>query len=285
MRKRKKRLCILLPDHWAANFGGAEYQTRVLIDALLANGGFDITYLARNVNASYVPAGYRIKRVKTCRPLTRYGDFFDVPSLYALLHDLRPDVIYQTVGSAYTGAAAFYARRAGARMVWQIASDVDVEPFEGGLSLNYPFRYIEKKLLEYGVRNATQIVAQTRTQDALLYRHYQRRADAIIPNFHPQPKESVNKELPLAVLWVANLKPLKRPEIFVRLAQELHTAANGARFIIVGRGGDTDWHRAILKTISETPCVEYLGEYTQDQVNELLARTAILVNTDRKSVV
>jgi glycosyltransferase involved in cell wall biosynthesis len=276
---RKKRLCIVLPDHWAANSGGAEYQARVLVDVLLAYGGFDITYLARNVNAAFFPAGYRIERVKTCQKLTRYGDFFDAPSLYSLLRDLRPDVIYQTVGSAYTGVAAFYARHAGARMVWQIASDVDVEPFNGGLSLNYPFRYVEKKLLEYGVRNTTQIIAQTRKQGELLHRHYRRRADAIIPNFHPEPVEPLGKGLPITVVWVANLKPLKRPEIFIRLAQDLHDGAGGARFLVVGRGGDSDWHREILRTMSASPCIEYLGECPQDKVNALLAQSDILVNT------
>jgi glycosyltransferase involved in cell wall biosynthesis len=275
----KKRLCIVLPDHWAANFGGAEYQAKVLIDALVADGGFDITYLARNVSESYTPSAYKIRRVRTCRKLTRYADFFDLPSLYTLLRNARPDVIYQTVGSAYTGATAFYARRAGARMVWQIASDVDVEPFEGGLSLNYPFRYIEKKLLEYGVRNATTIVAQTRKQDALLHRHYLRHADAVIPNFHPQPRELIDKREPVSVLWVANLKPLKRPELFVRLAQDLRAEGRDARFIMVGRGGNSDWHQAILKTISASLAVDYLGERTQEQVNELLAQASILVNT------
>ena len=279
MRERKKRLCIVLPDHWAANFGGAEYQAKVLIDELLAHGGFEITYLARNVNAAFVPAGYGIERLRTCQRMSRYGDFFDAPSLYSLLRNVRPDVIYQTVGSAYTGVASFYARRAGARMVWQIASDVDVEPFKGGMSLNYPFRYVEKKLLEYGVRTTTQIIAQTRVQEELLYRHYQRRADAIIPNFHPLPNEPLSKGIPISVAWVANLKPLKRPEIFIQLAQDLHRETNGARFIVVGRGGKSDWHQMILKTMSLSPCIEYLGECSQDNVNALLAQSDILVNT------
>jgi hypothetical protein len=42
----KKRLCIILPTHWAASFGGAEYQAQCLIDALEETGLYDIAYLA-----------------------------------------------------------------------------------------------------------------------------------------------------------------------------------------------------------------------------------------------
>jgi len=274
-----KRVCIVLPDHWAANFGGAEYQTKVLVEALVARGDYEISYLARNVSSAFVPAGYRIQRIKTCHRLTRYADFFDLPGLYALLVRARPELIFQTVGCAYTGACALYARRARIRMVWQVASDVDVEPLEVKWSRNYPFRYLEKRILEYGVRHSSAVIVQTKKQAELLRRHYGRQADAIIPNFHPRPTEVIHKSDEAVVVWIANLKPLKRPEIFVRLARDLQSGSHGARFVLIGRGGTSDWHRQVLAEISRTPAVDYLGERTQDEVNEVLAKASIFVNT------
>jgi glycosyltransferase involved in cell wall biosynthesis len=112
-----------------------------------------------------------------------------------------------------------------------------------------------------------------------LARHYGRKADAVVPNFHPEPSETINKDGPLSVVWVANLKALKQPEVFIRLAARLDDLT-GVRFVIVGAmQGSKVWREQLMRAIQSVTNVDYLGAKTQREVNELLARAHVLVNT------
>jgi glycosyltransferase involved in cell wall biosynthesis len=135
----------------------------------------------------------------------------------------------------------------------------------------------------YGIRHATHIVTQTADQARLLEAHYGREADAVIPNFQPAPTERIDKTGPLSIVWVAGLKRWKQPEVFVRLARRLSDLRD-ARFIVVGSaprsaGADREWASVLMREIDETPNLEYLGARGQSEVNELVARAHLLVNT------
>ncbi len=142
---------------------------------------------------------------------------------------------------------------------------------------------LEKWLVEYGLRHATRIVVQTRHQAELLQRNYGRTADAVIYNFHPPATETIDKSGPLTVVWIANLKPWKRPEVFVRLAEELqrprrHTLHHGGGARDAARQSQA-WQDSLMRSIEATPNLQYVGHKTLAEVNELLARAHIFVNT------
>ena len=280
MKKRKKRLCILTPIHWSARFGGAEYQLKLLIDVLIAHGGFEITYLARRVNPSFSPSEYSIERIGKWDGIHRHSFLFDAKKLLSTLNKIRPELILQTVGCAYTGIVAYYGRCNSCKTFWYVASDTDVCPSLGKFSLNYIFRFLDKKALEYGINHVHYIIAQTEHQDDLLHQYYGRRPSAIIPNFHPVPREVIEKENEITVVWVANLKPLKQPEVFVRMARDL-LGMKGVKFIMIGRALNTKWDREMFKKMSALENLEYLGERSLKEVNEVLAKADIFVNTSK----
>jgi glycosyltransferase involved in cell wall biosynthesis len=276
--KSKKKICIISPCHWAACFGGSEYQLQLLLEILAARGSFDITYLARNVNPSFSSPEYSIICVSCEYRIRRYSFLFDVRNLLSTLRKIRPEVILQRVGCAYTGIVAYYARCNSCKTIWHVAIDTDVCPSLGKFSLNYIFRFLDKKALEYGINHVHYIIAQTEHQGDLLQQHYGRRPNVIIPNFHPFPQEVVEKGNEITVVWVANLKPLKQPEVFVRMARDLR-GMRGVKFIMIGRALNTQWHREMLKKMSALENLEYLGECSLDEVNKILAKAHIFVNT------
>ena len=122
------------------------------------------------------------------------------------------------------------------------------------------------------------IIAQTEHQGDLLQQYYGRRPSAIIPNFHPFPQEVFEKGKEIRVVWIANMKPLKQPEVFVRMARDL-LGMRGVKFIMIGRAYNTKWDREMLKEMSALENLEYLGERSLDEVNEVLAKAHIFVNT------
>ena len=273
------RLCIVNPYQHG---GGAELQIALLTAALGETERFEVFYLARHVSETIRPDAYRVVRIgRGARP-PFLGYVTDLVPLYRALRAIEPQVIYQRVACGYTGICALYARRHAARLIWHVAHDTDVMPRTLDAGRNVLRRRLEKWSVEYAIPRADCVVVQTRQQAKLLSRHYGRAADAVIANFHPEPAERPLKSGAPTVAWIANFKPWKRPEAFVRLAQALRDLGH-ARFIMVGEApsgaSHAGWRDALMAEIGAAPNLEYLGSLTHDEVNQLLARAWIFVNT------
>jgi len=276
---RKRRLCVITPSHWSGSYGGAEYQTKLLVDEIIRQGEHDLTYISKNIDANFSPVDYRIRKIASGNLSRKIGKLLDSRQLYSLLEDADPDVIYQRVGCAYTGVAAYYAKKKRRRMIWHVSSDADVlqehpdKKFSG-----FPMMHrLEKRLLDYGIRNSDYIITQTRRQSDLLSSNYGRQAGIIVPNYQPIPNVVRKDGSPINVLWISNLKPMKRPDIFLRLARDLASA--DVIFTMIGRASESRWVRPLLREIQQGGYVHYLGERPQEEVDEIMASSHILVNT------
>ncbi len=262
--------------------GGAQYQMKELLGSLRSLNRYDLHYVARRVPEETELDGYRIHRIGNGGPMPRFGFAMDARRLYGILQELKPDVIYQRVGCAYTGIAACYARKSGARLVWHAANDTDLDRSIRTTGRNFIREWLETTLLYYGIRHADRIVVQTQSQARLLQDRFHRSPDAVIANFHPAATEIGNNTGPPRVVWVANIKRSKRPDAFLRLAESLR-GLTGVRFVMIGAAaegpGDVAWHATVMRSIADAPNVDYLGELSQDQVNAELARAYVFVNT------
>ncbi|MFU8814055.1 MAG: glycosyltransferase family 4 protein [Pseudomonadales bacterium] len=255
--------------------GGAQYQAKLLVDDLVATGNYDVHYVAKLIDEAFVPQGYQIHGIGRTGSM-RY--VLDSRRLLRVLQEIRPDTIYHQVGCAYTGVAAYYCSRSSCKLVWHIASDVDV--IRSRPKVYEAFKYLDKHMLEYGLRRADIIVAQTDDQAAMLRQHYGREVTAIVRNFHPEPKEPISKSSPVEVVWIANLKLVKQPEIFIQLARDL--SGSDAHFTMIGGlQGSEAWKSQMLAEMAATPNLTYAGTLTQDEVNARLAHAHVLVNTSQ----
>jgi glycosyltransferase involved in cell wall biosynthesis len=278
---KKKKLCFLLPAHWSAQMGGAEYQVKILLDKIIKSKKFDIVYLTRCYHNDFIPDGYQIQLITKVGPINRLAFFFDAFILFKKLYAINPDIIYQRVGCAYTEIACVYAKFKKCVLIWHVAHDSTVIPSSFEFSHQGILKFIEKKILEYGVRNCDWIISQTFQQSDCLKKYYGRKNAAVIKNFHPAPKENIIKKLPLKIVWVANFKPWKQPEYFIRLAEEFQKKGIKAKFQMVGKSSEWNksWQRSIENKIAEVENIEYLGELSADEVNRILALAHIFVNT------
>ena len=81
------------------------------------------------------------------------------------------------------------------------------------------------------------------------------------------------------VAWIANLKPLKNPGAFIRLARRFAWRMD-VHFVMIGDARDDGpWTKEQLAEIAATPNLEYRGALRQAEVNALLEHTDLLVNT------
>jgi glycosyltransferase involved in cell wall biosynthesis len=281
--ERRKRLCMLMPGHWSRVMGGAQFQVKCFVEALAGTGRYEIFFLTRDCLPDYPASGYRLIRYGFPGARSRgiHRHLFEMAVLPQALKRIAPDIIYQRVGCGQTGIAAWYALKNHCKMVWHISSDNDLAASAVSISRLFVYRLLDRQLLNYGIRHAGNIIVQTEDQHALLQKNFKRRAAAIVPNFHPAPAEPLIKQEPVKIVWVANLKELKQPEIFIRLAAELQEIHN-AQFIMIGALQGTErLRRKYLKLIEGVRALTYLGPKRQEEVNAILARSHILVNSSR----
>ncbi len=273
------RLAMVLGGHWSVQMGGAQYQASLIVDALSSRGGFETHYLARVVPDEVMQPGHTV--VPFGRRHHPGAVLRQLPSLYRELVRLRPDIVYQRCLMPYTGAAALYCRRHGVPLVFHIALDDDVRKPEG-----FPWtpagmwRRASRAVSEYGLRNATAVVAQTEDQVRMLRNEYGLTADLVVHNFQPVATRlaSPGTRDRLRLIWVANLKPSKRPERFVELAEALAGRCD-AEFVMIGRPGDPGRYDALQERMGRLPNFRYLGEQSLERVNEEISASDLFVNT------
>jgi glycosyltransferase involved in cell wall biosynthesis len=275
----KTAICIVNPFEHG---GGAEYQISLLIDALVASGAYDVHYLTHVIDERERNRNYQVSRIGAGGAIPRMGYLMEARPLYAALREINPGVIYQRVACGYTGVCAAYAQRRSVPLIWHASHDTEVTSARLDAARNVLRVRLEKWAVGYGIRRATRIVVQTRHQADLLQANFRRKADAIIANFHPAAAETLDKSGPLTVVWIANLKPWKRPDAFVRLARGLSGYAD-VRFIMVGApapsAGNEGWQDSLMRSIETTENLRYLGRKSHEEVNELLGRSHVFVNT------
>lgn len=271
----------MMPGHWSRTMGGSQYQARCIIEELKKTGRYDIYYLTRHYDPKCTGNGYTLVPYSYPGSQTRgtHRHFFEMATLPAILKKIKPDIIYQRVGCAQTGIAARYAMKHHCKMVWHIASEFDLQPLRIHFSRMFFYKRLQRYLLNSGIKRATHIIAQTEDQNRLLQKNFNRSATAVIPNFHPDPIESIDKSGMIKVVWVANLKSIKQPEIYIRLADELQNLPN-VQFIMIGAiQGSSSTRRKYRELIDKTHALKYLGEQKQETVNKILARSHIFVST------
>lgn len=270
-----------MPGHWSNVMGGAQYQVKCIAEKVSRMDKYKLFYVTKFVDKDYQPDNYHIAVVNKYKKKNSWRIFRDATSIYRRLKTIQPDVIYQRIGCAYTGIGAYYAKKNHCKMIWHISHDMDVSRHIRFFSRRLFYNFFDKKLLEYGIRNVNHIIAQTKEQALLLKQNYNRQPDLIIKNFHPTPTVKAEKTKNIRVLWVANIKPWKQPEHFIRLAQSVKSH-RAVEFVMIGKmQGNHKYKNLLLDLVNQTPNLTYVGECPQDDVNQIIGSSHILVNTSK----
>ena len=268
---------LFLGSPFEYNKGGAEYQYKILEDYLKES--YDIFYLFR------YPTPLHEKKYITYDYILRknYKEHLYTDSLliYRLIKKLSPEIIYVKGMSYMAALGAHYAKSQNTRMVLHISSqrNVDNPKSEPGFK-NFILNFLDRNIAKYVIRNVDQIICQANYQNILLQSNYGRCCNLVLPNFHPVPDNSLKKEPPLKIVWIANFKQLKQPEKFVALAENFKNQ-HSTKFIMIGRPASGVWQKKLFQDMNRLSNLEYMGELPIDKVNEVLSESHILVNTSQ----
>ncbi len=254
--------------------GGEEVQHALLAKALVRHG-LEVRLIVGDYGQ---PAEHTYEGVRTIRS---YREGVGLPGvrfvyprwikLWSALALADADVYYLSCAGMELGLAAMFCRMHGRRLVFRVASDSDCDP--GRLLIRYRR---DKWLYEYGLRHTNAVLVQTALQQRLLRQHYG--LDSTVAQMLVERPEGQRREMrDIDVLWVANLRRVKRPDRLLALARALpqyHFHMAGGPF--PGEGALFDQIRDAATAI---PNLQFHGNVPYRDISRLFDRARLFVNT------
>ncbi len=253
--------------------GGAELQ-QVLVARGLVNRGYRVTMICLNYGQ---PDRIEIDGICVLRsfrpnegvPVIRFL-WPRLTSMWACLTRADADIYYQRTAGVWTGVVAAFCKRNHKKSIFAAAGNPD-------LVRNTPrIRFArDRRIYEYGLRNVDRIFVQNAEQAQLCWETV-RRVAALVPNCY-SPSEPISSRNAEYVLWVSTIRALKRPHLFLDLAESLPRL----RFRMIGgpSPGEDALFEAIKKRSARIGNLEFVGFVPYAKVETHFDGASLLVNT------
>lgn len=189
--------------------------------------------------------------------------------IWSALHRADADIYYASCAGMHVGLLALFCKQEQRKFVYRVAHDTDCEPDK--LLIQY---WRDKKLYEYGLRHANGILAQSARQQHAMSANYGLQSQVAEMLVDP-PEPRVARDID--VLWVNNLRPFKRPELFLALARKLPRM----NFHMVGgpQPGYDAMFEQIRQEASAIPNLTFHGRVPYHEVGPHYGRAQVFVNT------
>jgi glycosyltransferase involved in cell wall biosynthesis len=181
------------------------------------------------------------------------------------------DIYYQSPAGAYTGITAWFCNATDRRFIFRVASDSDCEKEHGRIQF-----WRDRKLYNYGLRRADLVAAQTEFQSQMLRENHGVES-GVLNMMVETPRGSAPVAKDIDVLWVSNLRALKRPELALELARQLPNV----KFSLAGGpmpGGET-YYEDVRAAAARLPNVTMHGAVRYADSGSLFDRAKIFLNT------
>jgi glycosyltransferase involved in cell wall biosynthesis len=125
------------------------------------------------------------------------------------------------------------------------------------------------------IRRAALVFAQSEFQKRML-KETLRVESIVIKNGLPIPRSSCEKSDPPMVLWAGSISKVKRPWLFVKLAEQI---PYGNFEMIGGKTGDAELYETTKDNASKLPNLTFHGFVPYNEIDEFFKRASVFVNT------
>lgn len=266
---------ILAGDGAIQVVGGAEVQQSVIAPAL-AERGYRVSMICLDYGQPDEAVVKGVRVYKTYRPdegipVLRFLHP-RLTSLWSALKRVDADVYYQRTAAIATAITAEFCRRHGSHSIYAGASDVDFVPGKEDIVYSR-----DRKIFEHGVRRVDKVFVQNEAQRRTLRENYAREG-TLIPNCYTAPP-GARADRGGYVLWVATVRPPKRPELMLELARRMPEH----RFVVIGgsdpgRRGE-EYHASIREAARQLPNVDFRGFVPFAEADRYFDGARVVVNT------
>jgi glycosyltransferase involved in cell wall biosynthesis len=268
-------LPVLAREYGSHGVGGAELQQTLLAKALAAQG-YDVSMVVADYGQPDGAAWDGIRTYKAYRPQAGIPVLrFIHPrwtGLWAAMKRARADIYYTSCAGALLGQVVLFARLHGAKVIFRIASNSDCDP--AALLIRY---WRDKRLYRYGLRRADLVLAQTPGQQQALLKNFRRESRVVASMTDTNGRRPGFEERDISVLWVGNIRALKRQELLLEAARKLPAL----QFHIIGgpMPGSENLYEQVRAAALQLPNVHFHGPIPYQEVGTFYERARVFVGT------
>jgi len=279
-RKMSKKICFVSLGAYGAltgknvdYVGGAEVD-QVLLAKELMRHGFDVSFVTfsegREDQGSTESAdGVKLIKVYCQDDSSKVNFIKKSRFLWGAMKLADADIYFEEGVSGIVALFCFLRRRGFA---YCIASD----EFAVKKSL-FNRNLLERIGVRLNAKLATVVTAQNDFQAEAFRQNFGRNCFTIPPAY-PLTAQVYEKAQPPVVLWVANIKHLKQPELFLKLAKAIPEAS----FRMIGGPGSEEpasYYDGIKEAAARISNLKFLGFVPFHEIDQYFQQSSILVNT------
>ncbi|WP_051554390.1 glycosyltransferase family 4 protein [Desulfobulbus elongatus] len=259
---------------YTGQIGGSELQQKLIGEALSAKGA-QVSFISHDVGQPDFLHRGGLTFIKSFAPSAGLpGIRFFHPRLteiWKALIKADADVCYCRAAGFLPGVLTLFCRIYRKKFVFAGASDTDFLPDHHIIPTQR-----DKLLYRFGIRRADAIVVQSAKQQALLRANFGRDG-IVIRNFHDGEARILPESERRVILWVSTIRSLKRPMLFIQLAQALPQE----RFVMIGGrdGSNPELFQSVSEQCAALPNLEFLGFQPLEVTERYFDQSKLFVNT------
>jgi glycosyltransferase involved in cell wall biosynthesis len=267
-------LPVLAPEYRQHGIGGESVQQTLLARAL-ARRGHDVSMVVADHGQRDGAIWESIRVFKSYRPDAGMPILrFLHPrwtGLWSALARADAEIYYTSCAGMHVGLLALFCERFRRRFIFRTASDPDCDRSRVRVLVRYAR---DRSLYAWGLRRAHAILVQSASQANALAGSYglaSRIAGMLVEKSPPATASDID------VLWVGNIKRVKRPDRILELAGQLPET----KIHMVGghTAGEEDLFRNITRAVAHRSNVVFHGRLSYWDANDLYGRSRVLANT------
>ncbi|PIQ48587.1 MAG: hypothetical protein COW03_09390 [Cytophagales bacterium CG12_big_fil_rev_8_21_14_0_65_40_12] len=265
---------VIINAHIEDSLGGSEMQCDLIAQGLTSKG-HDVIYasVGKFRLASYPMVKYKVL------PLN-----LDCKNEVALFleHEL-PDIIYWRYNRKQLKHVVMAKELLRIPMVFAVSSVHDSMPISfKGYSKGYGLKGFMKQLARiyrsYLSLNLIKKVDGISVLNSQLLHKLPNKKQITIWNAATLEMEHFEWERPY-VIWVANIKQIKRPEKYIELASRMAQSSLDLDFLMVGDIHESIPYEVMIQDAKKLPNFHFLGKQSPELVNGILKSAICLVHT------
>ncbi len=282
MKRTNKSICFLLPGWVTKQTGGAELQSYLLTEELIKRG-WSVEVVTRNDKITqFMYLNDKIKYHYYKESKSYLLNYFIV--LFTIFHTHSFFYYVRTDARILIGALTLYSYLFKRKLIYAIAGDDELlhnSYYQYQRSKNKSFiRYIKlidawliDLILKFKKNKIDLIITQTEFQQKELLKNKGLASVVIRNSFNDitilRAKPAIKKNI---VLWVGNMRPVKKPEIFIEIAKSF--SGKKWEFVMIG---ESSGYELLLEYNNNY--VNHIGQLSYEDTNKCFQSAKILINT------
>ena len=271
----QNNLPVLAREYNKHGVGGAQVQMTLLAKALVERG-HEVSMVVGDYGQEDGAAWQGIKTYKTFKPNDGLPLFrFMHPrwtSTWSALARADADIYFTSCAGMQVGLLALFCNRANKGFIYRLASDLDADPKNAAIRF-----WRDRKLYEYGLKRADKVLCQNEKQRELLKKNCSLNASLIKSLIEPPAIDLALHDRNIEILWVGNLRNIKRPDLAIELGRRL--PMRDLHMIGGQLTGFSELFEDIEQEADSLSNITFHGQVPYHDVGDLYDRARVFVNT------